>query len=233
MILQEPRILNNRTNTRKKLKNTVQQKRPQLLGYALAIVLCVATVVAANLLFQKTDPVQQFLNQQASPDKKEILGLFQTKAQVATTEVSLRRMGIYDSDTRLATINPANWKLGRRACIMPVDITIKYGIDMRKMSENDIQLDTASHVRIRLPKPEVIDYNVDLRTDRREVVTMSGWLRDDVGEQTMQTIKNKVVGEVLADSTLFATLSAEIESNTRSLFRSMLMEMGLKPEFIR
>ena len=116
---------------------------------------------------------------------------------------------------------------------MPVDITIKYGIDMRRMTESDILLDTASVVRIRLPRPEVIDYSVDLRTDRREVVTMSGWLRDDVGEQTMQTIKNKVVAEVLADSTLFSTLSSEIESNTRSLFRSMLLQMGLKPQFIR
>ena len=62
---------------------------------------------------------------------------------------------------------------------------------------------------------------------------MSGWLRDDVGEQTIQTIKNKVVAEVLADSTLFTALSGEIEANTRSLFRSMLLEMGLKPQFVR
>ena len=201
---------------------------------ALALGLGVVAVVAAQLFFPVKDIAEQFLAaQQHTPDKQEILGLFQSKSQVATTEVSLRRMGIYDSETRLATINPTQWRLGRRACIMPVDITIKYGIDMRRMTESDILLDTASVVRIRLPRPEVIDYSVDLRTDRREVVTMSGWLRDDVGEQTMQTIKNKVVAEVLADSTLFSTLSSEIESNTRSLFRSMLLQMGLKPQFIR
>lgn len=211
----------------------IQQKRT-IRNYALALGLCVVVVVAANLLFSKTDPVEHFLAaQQQEPDKKEILGLFQSKSQVATTEVSLRRMGIYDSDTRIATINPSNWKLGRRACIMPVDMTIKYGIDMSKMTENDILLDTAKVVKVRLPRPEVIDYHVDLRTDRRELVTMSGWLRDQVGEQTIQTIKNMVVSEVLADSTLFASLSGDIESNTRTLFRSILMEMGLKPEFIR
>ena len=173
------------------------------------------------------------LQEQETPDKSDVLGVFQSRAQVATSEVQLRRMGIYDSETRISTINPSNWKIGRRACIMPVDITIKYGIDMRKLKAEDIAMDTTGVVRVKLPEPELIDYHVDLRTDRREVVTMSGWLRDEVGEQTIQSIKNKVVSEVLADSTLFATLSGEIVGNTHALFRSMLMQMGLKPEFIK
>lgn len=210
------------------------EQKKTIRNCALALVLCAVAVVSANILFKPADTVKALLEtQKEKPGKQEILGLFQSKAQIATTEVTLRRMGIYDSDTRLATINPSNWKVGRRACIMPVDIVIKYGIDMRRLTDDDISTDTTSVVRIRLPRPEVIDYNVDLRTDRREVVTMSGWLRDDVGEQTMQAIKNKVVGEVLADTTLFASLSNEIENSTRSLFRSMLLEMGLTAEFIR
>ena len=198
--------------------------------YALLFGLCVAVVVAANLLFKTVDPVEQVLKK--TPDKEEIMGLFQSKAQLATTEVSLRRMGIYDSETSVTTINPSKWKIGRRACIMPVDMTIKYGIDMRKLKASDIVTDTTITVKIRLPQPEIIDYSVELRTDRREVVTMSGWLRDEVGEQTIQTIKNKVVRQVMADSTLFNTLRAEIDANTRTIFRSMLQQMGLKPVFI-
>ena len=206
-----------------------QQKRT-IRNYVLALVGCVVVVVAAYLLFPSVDPVEEVLQKQ--PDKEEVLGLFQSKAQLATTEVTLRRMGIYDSETRLATINPANWRLGRRACIMPVDMTIKYGIDMRKLTGADIVIDTSNVVKVRLPEPEVIDYHVEMRTDRREVVTMSGWLRDEVGEQTMQTIKNKVVEEVMADSTLFNSLRGEITGNTRSIFRSMLQQMGLKPVFL-
>lgn len=192
----------------------------------MALVLCAVAVVAANILFKSADPVEELL--QKKTDKQEILGLFQSRAQLATTEVKLRRMGIYDSETSLATINPANWKLGRRACIMPVDITIKYGIDMQKMKISDIILDTANIVTIRLPEPEIIDRHVEMRTDRRELVTMSGWLRDEVGEQTIQTIKNKVVEQVLADTTLLNTLRSEILANTRTLFRSMLLQMGLE-----
>ncbi|MBR1415272.1 MAG: DUF4230 domain-containing protein [Prevotella sp.] len=199
-------------------------------NYALALVLCVVAVVAANWLFPTADPVQQATEERLGED--DVLALFQTKAQLATTEVSLRRMGIYDSETRLATINPANWKIGRRACIVPVDITIKYGIDMRKLTASDVTIDSTKAVKIRLPKPEVIDYNVVMATNRSELVTMSGWLRDEVGEQTIQTVKNKVVKEVLADETLFNALRDEIQGNTRSIFTSMLQQMGLKPVFL-
>ena len=207
----------------------LNEHKRTIVGYALALLLCVAAVVAANMLFKSPHPAEEYLEQRATTD--DVLGLFQGKAKLATTEVKIRRMGIYDSDTRLATINPTNWKIGRRACIMPVDITIKYGIDMRRMTAGNVNLDSLGTVRITLPEPEVIDYNVEMRTDRRELVTMSGWLRDEVGEQTMQAIKNKVVTELLADTTLFNTLRTEIQSNTRSIFSSMLQQMNLKPVF--
>ena len=215
--------------TEQQQRLNAQQKRT-IAGYVGVLILCVAVVVAATLLFKSADPVEQFMEEKAS--KADVVGLFQSKAQLATTEVTIRRMGIYDSETRLATINPAQWKLGRRACIMPVDMTIKYGIDMRKLTAADVKIDSTSTVSIRLPEPELIDYHVEMRTDRREVVTMSGWLRDEVGEQTMQTIENKVVAEVLADSVLFNTLRGEIITNTRAIFSSMLMQMKLKPVFV-
>ena len=215
--------------TEQQQRLNAQQKRT-IAGYVGGLILCVAVVVAATLLFKSADPVEQFMEEKAS--KADVVGLFQSKAQLATTEVTIRRMGIYDSETRLATINPAQWKLGRRACIMPVDMTIKYGIDMRKLTAADVKIDSTRTVSIRLPEPELIDYHVEMRTDRREVVTMSGWLRDEVGEQTMQTIKNKVVAEVLADSVLFNTLRGEIITNTRAIFSSMLMQMKLKPVFV-
>ncbi|MCR4602746.1 MAG: DUF4230 domain-containing protein [Prevotella sp.] len=209
--------------------NLNKEQKRTIRNCALALVLCTVAVVVANLFFKSSDPVEEFLEKQIG--KEDVLGLFQSKSQLATTEVKLRRMGIYDSDTRLATINPSEWKVGRRACIMPVDITIKYGIDMQKLKLSDIKTDSTKTVKIHLPKPEVIDYNVEMRTDRGELVTMSGWLRDEVGEQTIQTIKNKVVEQVLADSTLFNNLQGQIESNTRSIFRAMLQQMGLKPVF--
>lgn len=199
-------------------------------GYALALLLCVAIVVLANVWFSKPTAEQQLAALHKS--KSEILGVFQGRAQIATTEVQLRRIGIYDSDTEFSSLDPSKWKLGKRTCIVPVDMTIKYGIDLRKMKESDIQIDSAGTVKIRLPKPEIIEHNFDLRTNRDDIIAISTLTRAEVGEQTVQKVKMKVVEEVLADTTLFDKLAVEIEHNTQTVFRSMLRGMGLEPQFI-
>ena len=199
-------------------------------GYALALLLCVAIVVLANVWFSKPTAEQQLADLHKS--KSEILGVFQGRAQIATTEVQLRRIGVYDSDTEFSSLDPSKWKLGKRTCIVPVDMTIKYGIDLRKMKESDIQIDSAGTVKIRLPKPEIIEHNFDLRTNRDDIIAISTLTRAEVGEQTVQKVKMKVVEEVLADTTLFDKLAVEIEHNTQTVFRSMLRGMGLEPQFI-
>lgn len=199
-------------------------------GYALALLLCVAVVVLANVWFSKPTAEQQLAALHKS--KSEILGVFQGRAQIATTEVQLRRIGVYDSDTEFSSLDPSKWKLGKRTCIVPVDMTIKYGIDLRKMKESDIQIDSAGTVKIRLPKPEIIEHNFDLRTNRDDIIAISTLTRAEVGEQTVQKVKMKVVEEVLADTTLFDKLAVEIEHNTQTVFRSMLRGMGLEPQFI-
>ena len=209
---------------------TDQQKRT-IVGYALALVLCVVGFVVANLLFSKPTAEQQLAELRKS--KSEILGVFQGRGQIATTEVELRRIGIYDSDTEFSSLDPSKWKLGKRTCIVPVDLTIKYGIDLRKMTESDITLDSAGVVSIRLPKPEIIEHHFDLRTNRDDIIAISTLTRAEVGEQTIQQVKMKVVEEVLADTTLFAKLSVDIENNTRTVFRSMLKGMGLETQFVK
>lgn len=199
-------------------------------GYVLALLLCVAVVVLANVWFSKPTAEQQLAALHKS--KSEILGVFQGRAQIATTEVQLRRIGVYDSDTEFSSLDPSKWKLGKRTCIVPVDMTIKYGIDLRKMKESDIQIDSAGTVKIRLPKPEIIEHNFDLRTNRDDIIAISTLTRAEVGEQTVQKVKMKVVEEVLADTTLFDKLAVEIEHNTQTVFRSMLRGMGLEPQFI-
>lgn len=213
-----------------KLNLDTQQKKT-IVGYALAFVLCVVGFVVVNKLFSKPTAEQQLAELRKS--KSEILGVFQGRAQIATTEVELRRIGVYDSDTEFSSLDPSKWKLGKRTCIVPVDMTIKYGIDLRKMTESDITLDSAGVVSIRLPKPEIIEHHFDLRTNRDDIVAISTLTRAEVGEQTVQQVKMKVVEEVLADTTLFAKLSVEIENNTRAVFRSMLKGMGLEAQFIK
>ncbi len=163
----------------------------------------------------------------------EIIGMLQAQSQVASTEVTIRKMGIYDSETQLTTLNPTRWKLGRRLCVIPVDVTIRYGIDLDELTEKDLRFISEDSIEIRLPKAKVIDKSFVPYTDQNEIVAISTGLRDKVGETTIQQIKTMAFEDVLKqDKVIQQQLSDELTHNTELVFTSMLTAIGLHPVFI-
>ena len=169
-----------------------------------------------------------------APDKNEILGVLQAQSQIATTEVTIRKMGVYDSETQIASLNPAKWKLGKRLAVIPVDVTIRYGIDLNELKESDITFIGEDSVQIRLPKPEIIDKSFNPITNPNEIVTLSTGLRDKVGETTIQQIKNMAFEDVInQEKELQKQLSEELTHNTETVFTSLLTAIGLHPVFVK
>ncbi|MBO7585999.1 MAG: DUF4230 domain-containing protein [Bacteroidales bacterium] len=167
------------------------------------------------------------------PSTSEIVGMLQAQSQVASTEVTIRKMGIYDSETQLTTLNPTRWKLGNRLCVIPVDVTIRYGIDLDELTEKDLRLIGEDSIEIRLPKAKVIDKSFIPYTNQDEIVTISTGLRGKVGETTIQQIKTMAFEEVLKqDKAIQQQLSDELTHNTEMVFTSMLTAIGLHPVFI-
>lgn len=167
------------------------------------------------------------------PQKSEILGVLQAQSQIATTEVTVRKMGVYDSETQIASLNPAKWKLGKRLAVIPVDVTIRYGIDLNELKESDLQFVGEDSVQIRLPKPKIIDKSFNPVTNADEIVTLSTGLRDKVGETTIQQIKTMAFEEVInQDEQLRKQLADELTKNTETVFTSLLEAIGLHPVFI-
>ena len=167
------------------------------------------------------------------PEKSEILGVLQAQSQIATTEVTIRKMGIYDSETQLASLNPTKWKLGKRLCVIPVDVTIRYGIDLNELKESDLQFVGDDSLQIRLPKPKIIDKSYNPVTNQNEIVTLSTGLRDKVGESTIQQIKAMAFEEVInQDKDLQEQLADELTHNTEAVFTSLLNAIGLHPIYV-
>ena len=167
------------------------------------------------------------------PEKSEIIGMLQAQSQIASTEVTIRKMGVYDSGTQIATLNPTNWKLGKRVCVVPVDVTIRYGIDLNELKESDIEFIGKDSLRIRLPKAKIIDKSYNPVTDQNEIVTLSTGLRDKVGETTIQKIKTMAFEDVVnQDKELQAQLADELTHNTETVFTSLLNAIGLHPVFV-
>ncbi len=167
------------------------------------------------------------------PQKSEILSVLQEQSQIATTEVTIRKMGLYESETHIASLKPSKWKLGKRLAVIPVDVTIRYGIDLTEMKESDLQFVGEDTVRIRLPNPKIIDKSYNPVTNADEIVTLSTGLRDKVGETTIQQIKAMAFEEVInQDEQLRRQLADELTHNTEAVFTSLLSTIGLHPVFI-
>ena len=193
------------------------------------IILAASLALLAVVIFW---PVKKM--EKALPEKSEILGVLQAQSQIATTEVTIRKMGIYDSETQLTSLNPTKWKLGKRLCVIPVDVTIRYGIDLNELKESDLQFVGDDSLMIRLPKPKIIDKSYNPVTNQNEIVTLSTGLRDKVGETTIQQIKNMAFEEVInQDKEFQAKLSDELSHNTEAVFTSLLEAVGLHPVFVK
>ena len=168
-----------------------------------------------------------------SPTASEIVGLLQEQSQLASTEVTIRKMGVYNSETQLVTLNPSKWKLGNRICVIPVDVKIRYGINLDELSEKDIRIIGNDTVEIRLPKAKIIDKSFVPYTNNDEIVVISTGLRDNVGETTIQKIKTMAFEEVIKqDKDIQKQLSKQLTHNTETVFTSMLEAIGLHPVFI-
>lgn len=177
-------------------------------------------------------PAKKLENELPAPDKNEILGILQAQSQIATTEVTIRKMGVYDSETQISSLNPSKWKLGKRLAVIPVDVTIRYGIDLNELKESDITFIGKDSVQIRLPEPKIIDKSFNPITNPNEIVTLSTGLRDKVGETTIQQIKNMAFEDVInQEKELQKQLSEELTHNTETVFTSLLNAVGLHPVF--
>lgn len=167
------------------------------------------------------------------PTASEIVGMLQEQSQLASTEVTIRKMGVYNSETQLVTLNPSKWKLGNRLCVIPVDVKIRYGINLDELSEKDIRIIGNDTVEIRLPKAKIIDKSFVPYTNKDEIVVISTGLRDNVGETTIQKIKTMAFEEVIKqDKDIQKQLSKQLTHNTETVFTSMLEAIGLHPVFI-
>lgn len=204
--------------------NQYNMKRKYWIMLAASVAVLVAVIVW---------PMKQ-PDEKKLPQASEILGVLQAQQQIATTEVTIRKMAVYDSETQIASLNPSKWKLGKRLAVVPVDVTIRYGIDLNELKESDITFIGEDSVQIRLPKPKIIDKSYNPTTNQDEIVTLSTGLRDKVGETTIQQIKNMAFEDVLnQEKDIQQQLSEELTHNTESVFTSLLESVGLHPVFVK
>lgn len=200
--------------------------------YWIIIALCVLAIIASQFLITEKSLAKQILDRPI--DKNEILGRMEDCAKIATTEVKMRRIGILDPDSEnVSLLKPSSWKIGERGCVVPVDITIQYGIKLEEL-KNSIEIDSSQKVvKIKIPTSDIIEFDMARNyPGPKDVVRISDKFREEIGDPTIQKVKMKVRDEVLNDTTLKKALDEEINYNTRRFLRTMISSMGLNAEFV-
>ena len=159
-----------------------------------------------------------------------ILSQIKQKADLVTTEVRVRKLAIYDSSKheKFELTDPKTWKYGERKCIVPVDVTIKYGYDLRDMTIDDVKLtDDSTAVVILVPEPKVIDSGYEAKVDEKAIVKMSSGLRDKISHEEVDRLMAKSYEMVMKED-YSEIVGKEIEQNARVVFTSIVKGVGMK-----
>lgn len=159
-----------------------------------------------------------------------ILSALQQSADLVTTELTVRKVAIYDTEKSepFRWTDPHTWRYGDQKCLIPVEVHIKYGFDLRAMRVDDIELAADSGtVVIHLPKPKIIDAGYNTYIDEGSVVKMSTGLRSEVGHALEEEIRKKGYEAVLAQD-LTPLMGEEVAHNAQVLFSSVVRALGWK-----
>ena len=159
-----------------------------------------------------------------------VLSHIKQKADLVTTEVRVRKLAIYDSSKheRFEWIDPKTWKYGERKCIVPVDVTIKYGYDLRELTVDDVKLtDDSTAIVILLPAPKVIDAGYNAKVEEKDIVRMSSGLRDKISHEEVDQLMEKAYKAVMEED-FTEQVNTDIENNARVVFASIVKSIGIQ-----
>lgn len=197
---------------------------------ALASCISIAAISCSQSSGENKDvpAYDSILTVRQSADTHTILSEIKASADIATTEVKIRKIAIYDSSKseRFQWRDPSTWKFGSQKCIIPVTVTIKYGYDLSQLTVDDIKLtDDSTAVILMLPKPKIIDAGYEAEIEKGSITSISTGMRSRIGHELEEEIRLKGYEAVLKED-LQGILGKDIENNAKTLFESIIKSLG-------
>ena len=189
----------------------------------LTAVICVLTIIGICWFLNKGSEVQQ-------PTPATILSTIKQEADLVVTEVTIRKIAYYDSSLheRVSITDPSTWKYGDRKCIVPVEVKIKYGYDLREMTLENVKVNDSLHIiEVTLPEAKIIDSGYDSNVDYDKVVCISTGLRDEVGHETIEKIRTQAYEAVMKED-FQELVGHEIRNNAQTLLNSLALSLGFE-----
>ena len=137
-------------------------------------------------------------------------------AELATIEYSV---------TKIVSYKDVAW-YGDRKILFEAAATVKAGIDLNELTDQDIKLDNDSTVTISLPAPKILLFNMKPE-NMREIFNESGILRSDFSNQEKDGLLSQGEKDIRAKVATMDILQRAAR-NARILVESWLKKMGFE-----
>jgi hypothetical protein len=137
-------------------------------------------------------------------------------AELATVEYSV---------TKIVSYKDVAW-YGDRKILFEAAATVKAGIDLNELSEQDIRQENDSTVTISLPAPKILLFNMKPE-NMREIFNTSGILRSNFSNQEKDGLLSQGEKDIRAKVGQMDILQRAAR-NARILVESWLKKMGFK-----
>ena len=163
-----------------------------------------------------------------SVDAETLLAAMSQEADLVVTEVKIRKIAYYDSDAteNIVLADPTTWRIGSRVAIVPVDIWLRYGYDLRELTLDAVRIDDERHaVEVRLPEPRVVDSGYAAEVNVDEVVSIATGLRNPVGHETIEMIRKEAYEEVMQQD-FTELVGKEVRYNAENVLGSIVRSLG-------
>jgi hypothetical protein len=169
--------------------------------------LILAAVILALLAINIAVPRKRALPQLSARTLKDL-------AELATVEYSVAKIVSYKD---------VAW-YGDRKILFETAATVKAGIDLNELVDQDIKLDGDSAVTVSLPQPKILLFNMKPE-HMREIFNESGILRSDFSNQEKDGLLSQGEKDIRAKVARMDILERAAR-NARILVESWLKKMG-------
>lgn len=171
-------------------------------------IIILATLIVANAIFISTGKTREY--------EKMTVETLRDLSQLATVEYRIKKIVRFKDDSLL----------GSRRLLIEVPAVIKAGIELSGLDSSSIKMNDSGSITIRLPKPELLDLNIDLE-NVKEVINDTSLLRGSFSPEDKNKYLRKGEEELkkyIAEGKI--NILIESEQNARSIIASWLTKMG-------
>lgn len=195
-----------------------------LLLLGLFIGLIIGAGVASPLAYNYGLTVRQ---KAAARQRHQVVEQLKQSANLVTTEVLVKKMAVYDSSSSesVSIVNPVSWRIGERMCVIPVEVTLKYGFDLTGLSAKNFTVSSDGlFLEVELPAPRLLDSGYSLLEDKSAYCYASSW-GQSAGHKLREQIRQEAYQTVLKDDILKA-VHHDVVQNGQLVFQSLLKSLG-------